>query len=93
MKSRPEPSPAPVTYTGLCNPEEISVSLNELLSGTGPLGVASAGLDAGVGAGVEIDGVGLLAGGAFEVVTGPLHPAITNPARQITETRRTLRQV
>ena len=86
MKSRPEPSPAPVTYTGLCRPEAILVNLNEFLSGLGPLGVASAG--------VESDGVGLFAPGAdCEVELEPLHPVRTTVARQTAESQRTLQEV
>ena len=94
MKSRPEPSPAPVTYTGLCRPEAILVNLNEFLSGLGPLGVASAGVDDGLGAGVESDGVGVLApGDDCEVGLEPLHPVRNTVARQTADSQRTLQEV
>jgi hypothetical protein len=55
MKTRPEPSPAPVAYTGLLRPAAILVSLNEVLSGLGPVGVASTG--PGVGDGTVVVGL------------------------------------
>jgi hypothetical protein len=70
------------------------VNLNELVLGLGPLGVASAGVEDGVDNGVAIVGVGLAADGeACDVLPGPLHPAITKAAKQISASLRTLRKV
>lgn len=70
------------------------MNLNELLSGLGPLGVANAGVEDGVGAGVEIDGVGLSATvDDLEVAPEPLHPVMTNGARQTAASLRTLQEV
>src|SRR6476646_4933318 len=81
MKSLPEPSPAPVTYTGLWSPEATLVNLNELLSGIGPLGVANAGVEDGVDVALATVGVGLTGpGDDWAVVPAPLHPLRTNIA-------------
>ena len=48
--SRPELSAAPVTYNGFWSPDAILVNLNDALSGLGPLGVASGGVEDGAGA-------------------------------------------
>jgi hypothetical protein len=70
------------------------VNLNELLLGLGPLGVARAGVEDGVGNGVEIVGAGFAADGeAREVLPGLLHPVISKVAKQISASLRTLREV
>jgi hypothetical protein len=92
MNSRPEPSAAPVTYTGFWRPAVILVNLKELLSGLGPLGVASDGVEGGVGAGVEAVGVGL-AGEACEVPPEALQAEMTHATRSTADSLRTLRQV
>jgi hypothetical protein len=78
---------------GLCSPEAILVSLNELLSGAGPLGVASVGDADGVGAGAVTVVVGLAGGEDDWAVPPPVHPLRINVARQAAGSPRTLREV
>src|SRR5437773_1401640 len=91
MKSRPEPSPAPVTYTGLCSPLATFVSLNDRLSALGPLGVASTGegeVCAIVGVGEEEP-----EGEDCEVGLEPTQPARADAPISIRASLRTLREV
>jgi hypothetical protein len=82
-----------VTNTGFWRPDAIRVNLKELLSGLGPLGVASGGVEDGVDAGVEAVGVGLAAGEACEVPPEALQAEITHATRSTADSLRTLRQV
>jgi hypothetical protein len=82
-----------VTNTGFWRPAAILVNLKELLSGLGPLGVASDGVEVGVGAGVEAVGVWLAAGEACEVPPDALHAEITHATKSTADSLRTLRQV
>ena len=70
------------------------MNLNAFLSGAGPLGVGSGGVDEGVGAGVVTVGVGLAgAGDDWAVPPAPVHPLRINVARQTADSPRTLREV
>jgi hypothetical protein len=94
MNTRPEPSPAPVAYTGLLRPAAIRVSLNEVLSGLGPLGVASTGPGVGDEVGDGTVAVGLAALGlACAVPPEPEQPVIAITAANIAAMWRILQEV